>query len=136
MTIREMQAPSANGGFDLVERETPEPGPGQVRVEVQACGVCHSDAYTKTGGFPGVEFPRGPGHEVAGLVDALGEGVEAWGYAVGDRVGVGWFGGHCHHCEPCCRGDFINCANTAMPRAPRRTPRTRWTSAPWPASGR
>ena len=100
MSIRVVQVPSANADFELVERETPEPGRGQVRVKVQACGVCHSDMFTKTGGFPGVEFPRVPGHEVAGVVDALGEGADAWGYAVGDRVGVGWFGGHCHHCEP------------------------------------
>jgi D-arabinose 1-dehydrogenase-like Zn-dependent alcohol dehydrogenase len=111
MPIRVVQVPEANADFELVERETPEPGRGQVRVKVQACGVCHSDAFTKTGGYPGVEFPRVPGHEVAGLVDALGEGTEDWGYSVGDRVGVGWFGGHCHHCEPCRRGDFIRCVN-------------------------
>ena len=111
MSIRVVQVPSANADFELVERDTPEPGPGQVRVKVQACGVCHSDAFTKTGGYPGVEFPRVPGHEVAGVVDALGEGAEEWGYAVGDRVGVGWFGGNCHHCEPCRRGDFIRCEN-------------------------
>ena len=111
MSIRVVQVPSANADFELVERETPEPGRGEVRVKVQACGVCHSDMLTKTGGFPGVEFPRVPGHEVAGVVDALGEGTEDWGYSVGDRVGVGWFGGHCHHCEPCRRGDFISCEN-------------------------
>ncbi len=111
MSIRVVQVPSANADFELVERETPEPGRGQVRVKVQACGVCHSDMFTKTGGFPGIEFPRVPGHEVAGVVDALGEGTEDWGYSVGDRVGVGWFGGHCHHCEPCRRGDSISCEN-------------------------
>ena len=111
MSIRVVQVPSANADFELVERETPEPGRGEVRVKVQACGVCHSDMFTKTGGYPGVEFPRVPGHEVAGVVDALGEGTEDWGYSVGDRVGVGWFGGHCHHCEPCRRGDFISCEN-------------------------
>src|SRR6478672_4061610 len=111
MSIRVVQVPSANADFELVERETPEPGRGEVRVKVQACGVCHSDMFTKTGGYPGVEFPRVPGHEVAGVVDALGEGTENWGYSVGDRVGVGWFGGHCHHCEPCRRGDSISCEN-------------------------
>jgi D-arabinose 1-dehydrogenase-like Zn-dependent alcohol dehydrogenase len=111
MSIRVVQVPSADADFELVERDTPEPGRGQVRVKVQACGVCHSDVFTKTGGYPGVEFPRVPGHEVAGVVDALGEGTEDWGYSVGDRVGVGWFGGHCHHCEPCRRGDFISCEN-------------------------
>ncbi|MGZ4275040.1 MAG: alcohol dehydrogenase [Solirubrobacteraceae bacterium] len=111
MPIRVVQVPSAGADFELVERDTPDPGRGEVRVKVQACGVCHSDMFTKEGAWPGLEFPRVPGHEVAGVVDALGEGTEKWGYAVGDRVGVGWFGGHCHHCEPCRRGDFISCEN-------------------------
>lgn len=111
MPIRVVQVPSAGADFELVERDTPEPGRGEVRVKVQACGVCHSDMFTKEGAWPGLEFPRVPGHEVAGVVDALGEDAERWGYSVGDRVGVGWFGGNCHHCEPCRRGDFISCEN-------------------------
>lgn len=111
MPIRVVQVPSAGADFELVERDTPEPGRGEVRVKVQACGVCHSDMFTKEGAWPGLEFPRVPGHEVAGVVDALGEDAERWGYRVGDRVGVGWFGGNCHHCEPCRRGDFISCEN-------------------------
>lgn len=95
--------------FHIEERETPEPGPGEVRVAVEACGVCHSDAFTREALFPGLELPRVPGHEVAGRVDAVGEGVSRWN--VGDRVGVGWHGGHCFHCDRCRRGDFINCAN-------------------------
>jgi propanol-preferring alcohol dehydrogenase len=91
-----------------VTRDVPEPGRGEVRVRVQACGVCHSDAVTVEGHMP-IEYPRIPGHEVAGVVDAIGEGVE--GYAPGDRVGVGWFGGCCFHCEPCRRGNFIACEN-------------------------
>lgn len=104
MVVRE-----ANGPFELEERDVPEPGPGQIRVRVEACGICHSDAFVKFGQFPGLQFPRVPGHEVAGVVDALGDGVEV--YAVGDRVGVGWHGGHCFTCESCRRGDFINCRN-------------------------
>ena len=88
--------------------EIPDPGPGQVRVRVHACGVCHSDSLT-VAGMMGNEFPRAPGHEVAGEVDAIGDGVE--GFSAGDRVGVGWFGGCCFHCEPCRRGDFILCEN-------------------------
>ena len=93
---------------ELEEREVPEPGPGQVRIEVEACGMCHSDAFVKLGRFPGLEFPRVTGHEVAGRIDALGEGVD--NFDVGDRVGVGWHGGHCFKCEPCRRGDWLNCA--------------------------
>jgi D-arabinose 1-dehydrogenase-like Zn-dependent alcohol dehydrogenase len=96
-------------GFEIVERDTPQPGPGQVRVKVDACGVCHSDAFVTEGHMPGIQYPRVPGHEVAGRVDAVGEGVELWN--VGDRVGVGWHGGHCFHCDACRRGHFINCKN-------------------------
>lgn len=95
------------GTFQLVEREVPEAGPGQVRVEVLACGVCHSDMFVQSGGFPGLVLPRVPGHEIAGVVDAVGAGVTAW--KVGDRVGVGWHGGHCFQCDACRRGLFINC---------------------------
>ncbi|HRG95780.1 MAG TPA: alcohol dehydrogenase [Polyangiaceae bacterium] len=95
------------GTFELVEREVPEAGPGQVRVKVLACGVCHSDMFVQSGGFPGLVLPRVPGHEIAGVVDAVGAGVTAW--KVGDRVGVGWHGGHCFQCDACRRGLFINC---------------------------
>ena len=107
-TMNAVQVPAAGGGLEHVQREVPEPGRGEVRVRVQACGVCHSDAVTVEGHMP-IEYPRIPGHEVAGVVDAVGEGVE--GFAPGDRVGVGWFGGCCFHCEPCRRGNFIACEN-------------------------
>src|SRR5881396_2243776 len=95
------------GNFELVEREVPEPGPGQVRVKVEACGICHSDSLIKEGLWPGLQYPRVPGHEVAGIVDAVGAGVAGW--KVGDRVGVGWHGGHCGHCDACRHGDFLLC---------------------------
>src|SRR5262249_25953104 len=84
-----------------------EPGPGQVRVGVEACGICHSDSFTKTGTWPGIQYPRVPGHEVAGRIDALGAGVLGW--TSGQRVGIGWHGGHCGYCESCRRGDFVAC---------------------------
>ncbi|HEX5655788.1 MAG TPA: alcohol dehydrogenase, partial [Polyangiales bacterium] len=96
----------AGGPLQLVERDVPEPGPGQVRIAVEACGVCHSDAITKEGWMP-VHFPRTPGHEVVGKIDALGAGVSAW--KVGQHVGVGWHGGHCGQCTPCRSGDFVTC---------------------------
>lgn len=111
--MRAVQVAEAGGPFELVEREIPEPGRGEARVRVQACGVCHSDSYPKEGGFPGVPYPVVPGHEVAGVIDALGEGVEEW--EVGQRVGVGWFGGNCGHCEPCRRGDLMFCLNHGIP---------------------
>jgi alcohol dehydrogenase/propanol-preferring alcohol dehydrogenase len=95
--------------FELVERDVPEPGPGQVRVKVEACGICHSDVLVKDGVWPGLRYPRVPGHEVAGRVDAVGAGVAEW--KRGQRVGVGWHGGHCFTCEPCKRGDFAMCRN-------------------------
>jgi len=107
-TMNAVQVPAAGGGLEHVQRDVPEPGRDQVRVRVQACGVCHSDSITVEGHMP-IEYPRVPGHEVAGVVDAVGDGVE--GYAPGDRVGVGWFGGCCFHCEPCRRGNFIACEN-------------------------
>src|SRR6185436_13376861 len=94
--MRAAQVVSAKGPYQIVEREIPEPGAGQVRIRVQASGVCHSDAVTKEGYFPGIEYPRVPGHEVAGIIDAIGAGVAGW--KVRDRVGVGWHGGHCGHC--------------------------------------
>jgi D-arabinose 1-dehydrogenase-like Zn-dependent alcohol dehydrogenase len=105
--MRVVQVGKAKGPFELVEREIPEPGAGQVRIKVQACGVCHSDVYTKEGLFPGIDYPRVPGHEVAGIVDALGAGVAGW--RVGERAGVGWHGGHCGYCDSCRRGDFVAC---------------------------
>jgi D-arabinose 1-dehydrogenase-like Zn-dependent alcohol dehydrogenase len=93
--------------FEIVERPIPEPGAAQVRIKVDACGICHSDSLVKEGQWPGLQYPRVPGHEIAGRVDALGAGVTQW--KVGQRVGVGWHGGHCFVCEYCRRGDFILC---------------------------
>ena len=93
--------------FQLVERDIPEPGPGQVRIRVEACGVCHSDVVVKEAIWPGLELPRIPGHEVAGVIDAVGSGVLSW--KTGQRVGVGWFGGSCHRCDACRKGDFVLC---------------------------
>ncbi|HET6203387.1 MAG TPA: alcohol dehydrogenase [Planctomycetota bacterium] len=105
--MRVVQVPRPHGPFELVERPIPEPGAGSVRIKVEACGICHSDSYPKEGLFPGVRYPRVPGHEVAGVLDAVGEGVAAW--KRGDRVGVGWHGGHCGTCASCRRGDFVTC---------------------------
>jgi D-arabinose 1-dehydrogenase-like Zn-dependent alcohol dehydrogenase len=105
--MRVVRIASSNGAFELVEREIPEPGTGKVRIKVEACGICHSDSLTKEGTFPGIQYPRVPGHEIAGVVDAVGEGVVGW--AKGQRVGVGWHGGHCGHCDACRRGDFFAC---------------------------
>jgi D-arabinose 1-dehydrogenase-like Zn-dependent alcohol dehydrogenase len=105
--MRVIQVPYANGSFELVEREIPGPNAGSVRIKVEACGICHSDSLTKEGTFPGIQYPRVPGHEVAGIVDAVGAGVVGW--TEGQRVGVGWHGGYCGHCEHCRRGDFFAC---------------------------
>jgi D-arabinose 1-dehydrogenase-like Zn-dependent alcohol dehydrogenase len=107
MKVAQVSAPGAD--FQIVEREIPEPGAGEVRIKVQACGVCHSDVLTKDGMWPGIQFPRVPGHEVAGIIDALGAGVSAWKKR--QRVGVGWHGGHDNTCRECRRGDFRNCRN-------------------------
>jgi D-arabinose 1-dehydrogenase-like Zn-dependent alcohol dehydrogenase len=107
-TYRAIQV-SAPGKLELVRRLLTEPLPGKVRIRVEACGVCHSDAATIEGGFPGVTFPRVPGHEVVGKIEAIGEGVCNW--KVGQRVGVGFLGGHCGRCQSCRRGDFVNCQN-------------------------
>lgn len=112
-TMRAMQVGEQGGDFELVEREVPLPGRGEALVRVHACGVCHSDSMAKEGAFPGVTFPVVPGHEIAGEIEALGEGVGGW--ETGQRVGVGWFGGNCGHCEPCRRGDFIGCENVGIP---------------------
>jgi D-arabinose 1-dehydrogenase-like Zn-dependent alcohol dehydrogenase len=103
------QVPRGGADFQIVEREVPNPGAGQVRIKVQACGVCHSDVLTKEGAWPGIQYPRVPGHEVAGIIDELGAGVSEW--KQGQRVGVGWHGGHDGTCSSCRRGDFINCRN-------------------------
>jgi D-arabinose 1-dehydrogenase-like Zn-dependent alcohol dehydrogenase len=103
------QVPSAGADFQIVEREVPELGAGHVRIKVRACGVCHSDVITKEGSWPGIQYPRVPGHEVAGVIDELGAGVSEW--RKGQRVGVGWHGGHDGTCRECRRGDFRNCRN-------------------------
>jgi len=105
--MRAVEVPQPGADFKLVERPVPQPGPAQVRIAVEACGICHSDALVKEGHFPGISYPRIPGHEVAGRIDAVGEGVTAW--RAGQRVGVGWHGGHCGVCDPCRSGDFIEC---------------------------
>jgi D-arabinose 1-dehydrogenase-like Zn-dependent alcohol dehydrogenase len=106
--MRAIQVASAKGPFQLVEREVPEPVAGSVRIKVQACGVCHSDEYAKEGTRPGIQYPRIPGHEIAGIIDAVGAGVAGW--EAGQRVGVGWHGGHCGYCNSCRRGDFVTCS--------------------------
>lgn len=110
--MRAVQVPRPNGPLELVEREIPEPGAGSVRIKVQACGICHSDSFTKEGLFPGIQYPRVPGHEVAGIIDAVGPAVVGW--KTGQRVGVGWHGGHCGYCDSCRRGDFVTCRIAAQ----------------------
>jgi D-arabinose 1-dehydrogenase-like Zn-dependent alcohol dehydrogenase len=107
--MRAAQVSRAKGPFEIVERPVPEPGAGAVRIKVLACGVCHSDSITKEGLSPGISYPRVPGHEVAGIIDAVGSGVAGW--QVGQKVGVGWNGGYCGHCDHCRRGDFFACVN-------------------------
>jgi D-arabinose 1-dehydrogenase-like Zn-dependent alcohol dehydrogenase len=107
--MKVVQVPKAGVDFEIVEREIPQPGPGQVRIRVQACGICHSDVLTKEGLWPGITYPRVPGHEVAGVIDEVGAGVTMW--KKGQRVGVGWFGGQDGTCNACRRGDFGNCVN-------------------------
>jgi D-arabinose 1-dehydrogenase-like Zn-dependent alcohol dehydrogenase len=107
------QVPKGGADFQIVEREIPEPGARQVRIKVQACGVCHSDSLTVEGSWPGIQYPRVPGHEVAGIVDKVGEEVSAW--KKGQRVGVGWHGGQDNTCRECRRGDFRNCQNLQIP---------------------
>ena len=105
--MKAVQVSKPGGNFEVVERPTPEPGRGQVRIKVEACGVCHSDTIVKETGWPGMQYPRIPGHEIAGRIDSVGADVTQW--KPGQRVGVGWHGGHCFTCDPCRRGDFINC---------------------------
>jgi D-arabinose 1-dehydrogenase-like Zn-dependent alcohol dehydrogenase len=110
--MRVAQVPYAKGPFELVERDIPEPGAGQVRIKVQACGVCHSDSYTKEGLMPGMTFPRVPGHEIIGTIDAFGPEVHGW--SPGEHVGVGWHGGNCGYCDPCRHGDGFACATETL----------------------
>ncbi len=107
------QVSKAGGPIEVVERDVPQPGPGQVRIRVLACGVCHSDELTKEGFWPGIQYPRVPGHEIAGVVDEVGAGVSEW--KKGDGAGVGWYGGHCGHCPSCRRGEFVNCQFLPIP---------------------
>jgi D-arabinose 1-dehydrogenase-like Zn-dependent alcohol dehydrogenase len=110
--MRVVQIPRPKGPFELVEREIPEPGATSVRIKISACGICHSDSFTKEGTFPGIQYPRVPGHEIAGVIDAVGTGVAGW--SAGERVGVGWHGGHCGYCDSCRRGDFVTCQIAAQ----------------------
>jgi D-arabinose 1-dehydrogenase-like Zn-dependent alcohol dehydrogenase len=111
--MKAVQIPQAGAEFQIVERDIPVPGARQVRIKVQACGVCHSDSFTKEGQWPGIRYPRVPGHEVVGRIDEVGSGASEW--KIGQRVGVGWHGGHDNTCLPCRRGDFRNCENAQVP---------------------
>lgn len=111
--MKAAQIAKPGGEFEIVEREIPKPEAGHVRIKVQACGVCHSDVITKEGGLPGIQYPRVPGHEIAGIIGELGPGVSAW--KQGQRVGVGWHGGQDNTCRECRRGDFRNCQNLKIP---------------------
>jgi D-arabinose 1-dehydrogenase-like Zn-dependent alcohol dehydrogenase len=113
MKAQAMQVRDAGGPLQLVELDVREPGPGEVRIAVKACGICHSDVFTVNAAFPGVALPRSPGHEIAGVIESVGPGVTTW--TAGQRVGVGWFGGSDGTCEACRRGDFITCANLKIP---------------------
>jgi D-arabinose 1-dehydrogenase-like Zn-dependent alcohol dehydrogenase len=110
--MRAVQVARAGGPLEMIEREIPEPNPGEVRVKVEACGVCHSDTVTKDGLFPGIQYPRVPGHEVIGLIDAIGANVRGW--AAGQRVGVGWHGGNCGYCDACRRGNAFACETETL----------------------
>ena len=110
--MKAVQVPKPGAAFEIVERDIPQPGPGQVRIRVQTCGVCHSDVLTKEGLLPGISYPRVPGHEIAGVIDDVAPDVKAW--KQGDRVGVGWFGGQDGTCLACRRGDFANCASVII----------------------
>lgn len=106
-TMKAMQIAEPGADFELVELPIPDVGAGEVRIKVQACGICHSDAFVKEGQFPGIDYPRVPGHEVIGIIDEVGDGVTEW--KAGERVGVGWHGGHCFKCDACREGEFIMC---------------------------
>ncbi|MBL8729204.1 MAG: alcohol dehydrogenase catalytic domain-containing protein [Planctomycetes bacterium] len=108
--MKAVQVAKAGGAFEVVDRPIPTPGAGEIRIRVEACGMCHSDVFVKSGQFPGLALPRVPGHEIAGRIDAVGPGVDRR-WQSGQRVGVGWYGGHCTACDPCRRGDFMACEN-------------------------
>src|SRR6201981_204193 len=110
--MKAAQIPKPGADFQIVDREIPQPGPGQVRIKVQACGVCHSDLFTKEGLWPGLQYPRVPGHEIAGVIDEVGSGVSTW--KKGARAGVGWHGGQENPCPACRAGDFTNCETTKI----------------------
>jgi alcohol dehydrogenase len=112
-TMKAVQVAQAGGPLEVVEREVPQPPAGHVLIKVQACGICHSDSFTVEGGWPGLQYPRVPGHEIAGVIDTLGAGVQDW--QQGQRVGVGWHGGHCGHCDSCRHGDFVLCKTALVP---------------------
>jgi len=111
--MKAVQVEKPNAPLQVVNRDIPEPGPRQVLIKVEACGICHSDFLTVAGAVPGIQYPRVPGHEVVGTITAIGHQVPDW--KVGMRVGVGWHGGHCSHCDRCRRGDFITCVNGQIP---------------------
>src|ERR1700676_15594 len=111
--MKAAQIPKPGADFEIVEREIPKPGAGHVLIKVQACGICHSDVLTKEGAWSGIQYPRVSGHEVAGIIHELGDGVSAW--KQGQRVGVGWHGGQDNTCSSCRRGDFRNCRNLKIP---------------------
>ena len=111
--MRSAQVPKPQGSFEIVEGAVPEPEKRQVRIKIQACGICHGDLVTKDGLLPNIKYPRVPGHEIIGVIDAIGTDVIQW--KTGQRVGVGWFGGHCGYCESCRRGDFITCQYAQVP---------------------
>jgi D-arabinose 1-dehydrogenase-like Zn-dependent alcohol dehydrogenase len=118
--MRSVQVSKPGGPFEIVDRKIPEPGPTQLRIKVQACGICHSDSFTKEGLIPDIQYPRVPGHEIAGIIDAIGNNVvtsniNANEWKEGQKVAVGWHGGHCGHCESCRRGDFVTCLYAQVP---------------------
>src|SRR5208282_1218051 len=130
--MKAVQVSKPGGNFELVERNIPEPARAQVLIKVEACGICHSDALVKEGHWPGIQYPRVPGHEIAGRIDAIGADVTNW--KPGQRVGVGWHGGHCFVCEPCRRGDFINCQNERSPLSLTTADiRSTWSHPPKPS---
>jgi D-arabinose 1-dehydrogenase-like Zn-dependent alcohol dehydrogenase len=126
--MRVAQVSQPKGPIEIVERPIPEPGAGEVRIKVRACGICHSDSLTREGAFPGIQYPRVPGHEVAGVIDAVGTGVPGW--TVGQAVGVGWNGGYCGYCTPCRRGEFFACINGQVTGVTRDGGYAEYTIAP------
>ena len=112
-TMQAVQVAKPGGSLELVKRDIPEPSAGHVLIKVQACGICHSDSLTVEGHWPGIAYPRVPGHEIAGVIEKLGSDTQGW--TVGQRIGVGWHGGHCGHCENCRHGDFVLCKTALVP---------------------